>query len=427
MEFRNLTPLHAMAFKAVDVARNEFNVVVLKAGYRLERRTTSQRGDLTHDCILMEGHKAISLVMGDEYEADVGTSSVKKESDLAPFKPACDVLIRATAHAPGGVSASSWPVYARLWDGENLVIAKTLKITGPRIMGRSESTWEIGDPEPAHTVPIRWEYSYGGRSLVLPAADSAQPLLNEVCFSNPLGSGWIERRYCDLATRDAVVASAHVKVPPTRHERVDELPAPQIEQWETPITTLDIAEHPAGELDARQMATLARSYAATPAGLGVVGRAWSTRLQRAGTYDDAWLRTRWPHLPEDFDFRYWNGAPDDQQIPWPGSDLTFDLLNLASPEDASSGYVSVRLPGHRALTALRFAGGAIVPLAMNLDTVFIDAEQMQVSLTWRGVFPQKPDVRVCEARFEIDPTAPLLTFANGPTVTEKESVWPTTF
>ena len=32
----------------------------------------------------------------------------------------------------------------------------------------------------------------------------------------------------------------------------------------------------------------------------------------AGTYDDSWKQTRWPGLPEDFDFGYWNCAPEDQ-------------------------------------------------------------------------------------------------------------------
>ena len=47
-------------------------------------------------------------------------------------------------------------------------------------------------------------------------------------------------------------------------------------------------------------------------GLGAVGRWWQPRLALAGTYDDSWKQTRWPGLPEDFDFGYWNCAPEDQ-------------------------------------------------------------------------------------------------------------------
>jgi hypothetical protein len=171
-----------------------------------------------------------------------------------------------------------------------------------------------------------------------------------------------------------------------------------------------VAEHPAGELDARKMSEIAASYQSTPVGLGSTGRAWSPRLRLAGTYDDEWLKRIWPYLPKDFDFRYWNSAPVDQQITWPSSDITIDLLNLASPEHASSGHVSTRLPGHRAVILLRYASGAIVPAETHLDTVIVDTEEMQVMLTWRAIFPQTPEIRVCEARFETDPAAPLVIF-----------------
>ncbi|WP_321933905.1 DUF2169 domain-containing protein, partial [Burkholderia cenocepacia] len=77
--------------------------------------------------------------------------------------------------------------------------------------------------------------------------------------------------------------------------KIAEIAAPQIEAWDIPITSLDVAEHAASGLDARQMKEVVASYATTPVGLGVVGRAWTPRLQFAGTYDETWHKTRWPY------------------------------------------------------------------------------------------------------------------------------------
>lgn len=133
-------------------------------------------------------------------------------------------------------------------------------------------------------------------------------LLNEVCLSNPVGCGWLHKRWFK-ALRKARLA------------RPKTLPTPQIE-WpnDSPLSTPLMAKHPKGELDARAMARIARAYGRSPAGFGPLGKAWAPRLALAGTYDARWLDERHPRLPEDFDFAYWNGAPADQQIDFP--DLT---------------------------------------------------------------------------------------------------------
>ncbi len=430
MEFRNLTPLHAMAFNAVDVPGNEIHVVALKATYRLEPMQSLDSDGDTHRCVLLSGDNAASLAMADEYEGETGTSSVKWESDLAPFKPKCDVLVRATAHAPNGTPAASWPVRVRVFDDGNMVVDKGLRVTGPRSFTKGWRGWKLGDPQPTTAVPVRWEQAYGGASRVMLApgatGESAELELNEVCFTNPLGRGWLEKRFLDRATHKSVVASLCASSIPGPLPKIAEIPAPQIEAWDIPITSLDVAEHSASGLDAKQMKEVVARYATTPVGLGVVGRAWTPRLQFAGTYDETWHKTRWPYHPVDHDFHYWNGAPADQQIEWPAPGLAFELANLALPEHTRAGFLRARLPGHRALVALRFKSGEIVPLEMKLDTLLIDTEEMRVSATWRVVFPLQPAVRVCEARFELDRHAPLLRMAVPKTTSEPEDAWQTT-
>lgn len=39
-----------------------------------------------------------------------------------------------------------------------------------------------------------------------------------------------------------------------------------------------------------------------------------TRMKRSGTYDQKWLDTRFPYYPEDFDWEFFNVAPEDQRM-----------------------------------------------------------------------------------------------------------------
>lgn len=430
MQFRNLTPLHAMAFSSVDVPGNEFHVVVLKAGYRLEPTHSLDADADTHQCVLLAGNVAVPLVMADEYEGETGRSSVKWESDLAPFKPKCDVLVRATAHAPNGQSVPSWPVRLRVVAGAEMLIDKGMTVSGPRVFRKGWRGWRPADPESSAAVPVRWEYAFGGTSRVLAAPGAtgvtAEHELNEVCFSNPLGRGWVEKRFFDRATSSSVVASSSIASVPGRQAKIIELPAPQIEAWDKPVEGPNVVEHPGSPIDPNQMKAVVASYGSTPVGLGVVGRAWTPRLQFAGTYDEVWRKERWPYLPRDFDFQYWNGAPPDQQIAWPKPGLVFELANLAPPERTRAGFLRASLPGHRALVALRFESGAIAPLAMNPDTLLIDTEEMRVYVTWRAIFPLQPAVRVCEARFELNPAAPLLQVQSEQVRIDAEDAWQTT-
>ena len=51
-----------------------------------------------------------------------------------------------------------------------------------------------------------------------------------------------------------------------------------------------------------------------PAGFGPIARHWEPRVRWAGTYDKRWQRTRKPLLPDDFDDRFHQCAPEDQQV-----------------------------------------------------------------------------------------------------------------
>ena len=51
-----------------------------------------------------------------------------------------------------------------------------------------------------------------------------------------------------------------------------------------------------------------------PMGFGRPRADWTPRLTYAGTYDQTWIDDVFPFLPADFDVRYYQAAPEDQQI-----------------------------------------------------------------------------------------------------------------
>jgi hypothetical protein len=364
MDFENRTPFSALTWFAEEIDRSESQVFALAVGYRL---VPAGEGGDTHRVEPLQGDHAIALEEEDRYAGAPLGSSVLAESDLAPRKARCDVIVVATAYAPGGAATARFPARLQLaGPGGEALLDKALAITGPRWFERDGDRWSLGDPGPARAVPVRWEHAYGGASRV-PAAG-----LDEVCVLNPLGTGWMDARY--LAALDEA-----------GEPRPARLPAPQIEDPRRPLVALDVVRQPMAT-NAAQMAEAARACASAPVGLGAVGRAWTPRLQRAGTYDEAWLRDGWPHLPADFDVAHWNAAPDDQQLEAlpPGSRLT--LTNLTAPEHG--GALRVTLPAARAVLRLHARDGSVEAWPLGVDLLRVDAEAMRLSLVHRITVPR---------------------------------------
>lgn len=414
MEFRNRTPFPALRFAGVDVQDQEHHVVVMRLTYRLQRiaQASTPSCDAFEACVI--DTEAPPLVLTDDYAGDPETRSTRQESDLAPFKPRCDVIVNATAYAPGGIASTQWsvrlrvgePLAATLTDQRQCTLAeptawlidKTLRVHGPRDIQLGLAGWRLGAARATERVAVDYEHAFGGLCRVAdPRAAPGEPayLLNEACYSNPVGRGWIDRRY------EAALRTAEQGIP--------SLPGPQIDDPAQPLHDVVIARNPEAPLDARGMAQAAARYGAVPTGLGIVGRSWAPRLQHAGTYDDTWVRERSPRLPQDFRFAYWNCAPEDQQIPHlPDGGLRIALDHLVSPAQAPSGRVVFELPRYRAFVLARFDNGVMHPIPLRVDTLIVDTEAMTVAQVWRVSLPAALPLRVLEARLEADPTAPLL-------------------
>ncbi|MFU2316563.1 DUF2169 family type VI secretion system accessory protein [Rahnella sp. PCH160] len=391
MEFRNLTPFAAMQFKMLDREDNENYVIVMKVGYRLE---PDESGGYR---VRVRDDDAVALNVRDEYLASVNTSSVIQESDLAPFKPSCDIIISGSACAENCSPVLKQNISAVINNAAGeAILEKKLTVNGKQFFLKNKITqqWSLTESEPFISQPVIWEAAFGGECRInkpddgadsIPKADRLTdiqkashpdsenlPLAHTVCENNPLGKGFITSWYA-------------------RATHADRYPAPQITDPRYPFTVEDFDSQIAGSAD-----LTAKQF--QPAGFGFIGRAWLPRRLKAGTYDEAWLNTRHPGLPEDFDFNYWNAAPEDQQIPFPKLPLSVALQGF-SPD----GQIRFSLPAHEAFVLLRMDDGLIMPREMNLDTLHIDADSLDVTACWRFLLPATVPVRVVEARYETEP------------------------
>jgi hypothetical protein len=172
-----------------------------------------------------------------------------------------------------------------------------------------------------------------------------------------------------------------------------------------------------------------------PKSFGPVGRTWQPRLSLAGTYDKHWLKHRSPKLPEDFDERYYNCAPEDQQIEgYLRGDEEIRVTNM-HPLHRD---LRCRLPAIRMRCIIERRNGANTALddaAMNLDTLFVDMEAMQMILVWRARLSREllaPGSRVLLAEESLDRAHPVETYraqfacadaAELPEAEPDESAW----
>ena len=120
-----------------------------------------------------------------------------------------------------------------------------------------------------------------------------------------------------------------------------------------------------------------------PVGAFPIPRSWPARMKLTGTYDKRWQKSRWPWLPEDFQWDYFNAAPADQQLKgFFNGNEKLSLLHL-HPTIAKA---TCQLPGLRARAFLRHADGdGFEGLTPELDTVTIDADTGKVLCVWRAV------------------------------------------
>jgi hypothetical protein len=321
VEFINATRMIAGYTMGMEPSGRELLVIVVKGTFRLP-----QAGEE------FKLHEAqLPLAMADTFTGGPGRSAPLCEADFAPRKAQCDVLLLGTAYAPGGRPAPRVPVGLRVGK-----MIKSFVVVGDR-------NWDAGvggigatPPAPFASKPISYDVAFGG-------VDQAHedPMKHAAFMPNPIGRGFRKQ---------------------LKAEWLNGLPLPNTEELDRPVTRPD------------------EEY--RPMAFGPIGRGWDPRFRYAGTYDEVWLDKYFPFLPPDFDERYYQAAPLDQQLPVPVGAVEVALVNL-TPD----GRRSFMLPDFEAPIHVFPKKGAREEYLATLDTVVFEPDLERFTMSWRLARP----------------------------------------
>ena len=213
---------------------------------------------------------------------------------------------------------------------------KSLAVFGERVWTGSNA---ISEPEPFDAIPLKYEYALGGAGYK----------------QNPVGKG-----------------------------------ATDLQQQGYRLPNIEYADQ------------LMQSPQSRPpvAGFGALNRGWLARTTRLGTYTSRYAKERWPWFPEDFDWSYFNAAPADQQIkPYLNGNEPLFVTSMHRQHEVFES----RLPGLRARifvsTAPQPDPAYFTEVNTNLDTVWINMDDLTLRQVWRGWLPvsdnEYPELKHC--------------------------------
>lgn len=248
MNLENATPFGAVAMPSMDREGRDVLLIVVGAQFvlpapgnghpRLQPLPTQEIPSTT-----------------DEYFGEPGRSSILREGQSPYTKPATDISIRGSAHAPNGVPVTTMMVNIRVGP-----CGVDLQVTGDRVWQRALTRTRPSDPAPFISMPLIWERAYGG------VATSSTELRPKFEPRNPVGCGF------ETDVSDAIGR-----------------PVPNIEDPQELLRSVSDRPQPVGTLP--------------------LARHWQPRISHVGTYDEGWKRNRAPLWPDDLDLRFFCGAP----------------------------------------------------------------------------------------------------------------------
>jgi hypothetical protein len=323
LEFINVTRMVAGYTMGMEPSGRELLIVVVKGTFRLPKSGEEVR---LHD-------EQLPLVMADTFTGEPGFSSPHYEVDFALRKHRCDVLLLGSAHAPQGRPTTRIAVGLRIGNW-----TKTFAVVGDRHWQAGLALVSSSAPEPFTIKPISYDVAFGGTDQ-----HHVDPAKHAAFMRNPVGRGFHK----------------HLK-----SEWVDGSPLPNTEETNRVVST------PHGDF--------------TPMSFGPIGRGWEQRSRYAGTYDQQWLDNVFPFLPEDFDERYYQAAPEDQQLPVPKGPMEV-VLSGFTPD----GVRQLMLPHFQAPVHVFPRTGGREDHAATLDTIVFEPDEGRFTLTWRVARPLK--------------------------------------
>ncbi len=315
LQIVNLTPFSASLSVFSDIDGVECAYAVVKATFAL-----SPRGEL----VVAEAQ--MPLVAVDAYWGEPDKTSLRAASEFSLPKLSTDVLLVGTAFA-GRQNIRVSEVSLRVGP-----LSKTVRVFGDRQWDKTSLGWEFSPPEFWERMPLRWELAFGGRATK--QEEGAAPEFEPY---NPVGRGFIGNKENDFEGR----LLPNLEDPTCLIRKPSDRPS--------------------------------------PAGFAPISPAWLPRRHYAGTYDDAWQKNRAPHLPRDFDVKFFQTAPQGL--------IAAGFLQ---------GGESVEVKGCAVEAPLRFMlpvcsvgmefdfDGKKIPNVPNLEMVLIEPDEMRVQLLWRA-------------------------------------------
>ncbi len=202
--------------------------------------------------------------------------------DMGLPKPRAEFLVTGACYAPAGGKSEALPVAVRVGERK-----KELYVFGDRRWESSGQQARISSLAPFQVMPLTWERAFGGKGFA----------------PNPKGKGF---------------------VPAQTPWGEDVRFLPNIERPGRMIGSPD--DHP------------------EPACFAPLDLLQSPRADRKGTYDDAWMKERWPFFPDDLNLEFFNTASADQWFDgYLRGDESVELTNL----HPKFQIIQSRLPGVR--------------------------------------------------------------------------------
>lgn len=275
---------------------------------------------------LAASEEPAEIRLGDEPWGPPDIPDLRLPSDFCAAKIGTDFLLCGHAVPQRHQQETYVDVALRVADR-----TKFMRVHGARDWKSSVFGVVPGPSAPMRPTPLAWARAYGGLDL----SDPKRPLEDA---RNPVGSG---------IARDV--------------DRLIGRPAPQIE---APAEPIGAANGPF-----------------TPVGCAPLGRNFEPRRKMMGTYDAAWLESRYPARPADYREEHENCAPPDFVFRDPlrgGEPVTVVGVRTDGP-------LAFILPKRRILIEA-LIDGVVVERRPHLDTVIVDSDAMALELVWRALY-----------------------------------------
>ncbi len=269
----------------------------------------------------------VKVFLTPQYSGQPGKSGLLYDSDLPRTKVTTDIIVNGSAYAPRGRPTMAVVVALRVGETK-----KSLRVVGDRIWKAGlVGPWLSWPGTPFVKLPIVYERAFGGEDQ-----KSKKPAWDR---RNPVGTGFAAKRGHLAGKR-----------------------APNI--YATGSGASSWFRKP------------------LPAGFGAIASHWSPRVELAGTCDEKWEAERAPLLPEDFNDRFYQCAPPDQQTAQflkGGEEV--ELRNLTP-----GGSLVFALPRVTLGFETNF-GSEVVNHRANLHTVILEPDVPRALLVWHSALP----------------------------------------